>query len=627
MASSTPLPIPNTDQPPAVLGADNAATPLLQLLTAYLFEAQQARKTGLNPRDDKWRDNLELYWNRYDFSKKAKWQSQAVLPEVAQYVDRFAAAMTEALSSGGDYFTVEDPADNEADITRAIKRMMDVWLGEVGRSATGTPLSFLSIFPDIIKLGAIMNCSASVTWKEAPGGQGYVAVDAFDPRELWIDHTMRGQYRIRRIEMEKSQLMDLARSTDSAGKPLYDLAAIEQLATYLNTQKTDDDRRRTGSGTEVSSFRKPIVLDEYLCTVTDQTGAVLMTNALVIVANERYIIRGPEANPHWHKRDWIVSTPLVTVPLSVYGRSFMENFGSLARLFIDLTNLIMDAVYTSSLKVFAADPQRLENPEQLNAGFSPNKVFMLGDGATAKDFIQAVDMGALSPDAVKVWEQIKSELREAASFSELGTGQFAPKGRTSSTEIMTVEQNSSLLVRDIARVVEQRLIEPILDLVWKTGLQHMKPNDKRMIAAVGQDMYTALYSRRRELVSRPLTFRCRGISRMLQKQTKLKMLLQMLGIIQQNQQLMQVFFQKVDPGKLLDQIFELADIDPDKLSLTEREKAIQQLTGGMPPGMMPGAGGPGGQPGQPGGGAPQSMPGPQGGTPPEQMQEMIQGAQ
>ena len=38
---------------------------------------------------------------------------------------------------------------------------------------------------------------------------------------------------------------------------------------------------------------------------------------LCIVANENFLIRGPETNPFMHDRDWIVFSPAISVPLSV----------------------------------------------------------------------------------------------------------------------------------------------------------------------------------------------------------------------------------------------------------------------------------------------------------------------
>lgn len=632
-----------TDLTPSIIGGDRGpdgklrggpVSPLITILEAYRIEAWAARVSGRNPRDFKWRENLDLYWNRFDFSKKARWQSTAILPEVPQFVDRFAAAMTDALSGSdnGEFFTMEDPADAEEDITNACKKLLKVWLSEVGQTPNGHPISFLGMFPEFMKLGALMNIASICIWKQKPDGTGYVSLEPLDPRALWLDHTNRGMYRIRRIEIDKHEMLRLARETNKSGKKIYNLEQIASLASYLRVEMQEEQRRLTGTGTEQTSWRKPLTLDEYLCTIVDTDGQVLATNALVVVANERFIIRGPEKNPFWHTHDWIVTTPLITVPLSPYGRSYMENMGSLARLFNDLTNLMMDAVYTSAMKAFAINPYMLEDPTQADEGLFPNVTYRMQDGSDPDMFMKEINLGQIPPDVFQIWTQLKAELRESANFNELSTGQFAPKGRTSAAETMTVQQNSDVVLRDIARNVETRWIEPNLDLIWKTGLQHMKRNDPRLIQAVGPEMYAALYARRKELVKRPYTFKARGISTMLAKQAKFRNFMQMLAVLQQNQQLMQAFFAKYQPDRVLSWLLYLQEIDPTKFEPTQRELQMQALVQ-----QSQALAGPMGQPspqlGGPGqsqtagpqtgaaGSAPQSAPGGGGGTPPQTAQD------
>src|SRR5260370_1254551 len=155
---------------------------LTMALQTYWNESDTNRKSGLNPREDKWRSNLNLYWNRYDFSKKAQWQSKETMPEVPAFVDRFAAAMKEALVSVPDsFYEVIDPADEEGDLAQAVQRMTDVLLTKVGRSQNGQILAFPAIFEEQCKLGAIMAMSNVVPWKnDVPGGRG--AVETVDPR-------------------------------------------------------------------------------------------------------------------------------------------------------------------------------------------------------------------------------------------------------------------------------------------------------------------------------------------------------------------------------------------------------------------------------------------------------------
>lgn len=562
-----------------VTSLDDAKTlEIVTALTGYYNEADNNRKGGPNPRDEKWRQNTDLYWGRRDFSRKATWQSRAVMAEVPAYVDRFAAALKESLiASPGGFYTVADPADKENDLAQSVKRITDVWLSRTGRNQVGSILAFPAVFEEQMKLGALMSTAAAVIWK-GDTAHGRVAIEAIDPRFVWLDHTFRNLYRIRRIELDRHDLAAMAKEKDGRGRPIYNLPEVEKLVGSLNSQDQAYRQEVAGHGMQVSTGRSPVTLDEYIATVVDSQGEVIADRALMVVANNRYLIRGPEKNPFWHGQDWMVYAPLVTAPLSVYGRSYMEDFGAAADTFNELTNMILDAVYTSSLKAFAVVPGMLLNPNQLAGGITPNKLFHLEEGYKAEDFMKAIDLGNLTADSVKVWEAMKNELSEAANMNEIGIGQFAPKGRTSATEVNQTQQSSSALIRSIAQTVETRWLDPVLDRVWKTGLQHASPNDPMLKAAAGEEMYRALIGRRRELISRPITFQARGISQLIRRSDTLKSLLGLMQVISSNEILAQEFLKVVDLEKLAVKLFELSGIDITSFQLSERDKAIRSVT-------------------------------------------------
>lgn len=547
---------------------------LLRILQGYFQEADNARKSGMNPRDQKWQQNIDLYWNRYDFSQKASWQAKEVMPEVPMYVDRFAAAMKDALDTG-QFYTVVDPFDQENDLGEAIQRVMDVWLTMVGRNQVGTPLNYSSVFEEQMKLGALMTTASVTVWKNDVYG-GRVAIENMDPRFVWLDPTYRNLYRIRRTEIDKHELMNMARMTDNKGDSLFDIGKINELMTGLLMEDLAKRESLTGAGQQITSTRQPIMLDEYIATVVSSEGKVLADQALIVVANNQFIVRGPEKNPYWHGRDWMTYAPLVTAPLSPYGRSYMEDFGSVAKTFTELTNLILDAVHATSMKAYVMVPNMLMNPAQANDGIHPGKTFFLDDGYDAKQFAAALDLGQLDAGGVQVWQSMKTELSQASGINEIGMGQFAPNSRTSATEVNSTMANSSALVRSVAQTAESRVVNPQLDLVWKTGLQHVDKKDGRFARAAGEQLWAALMGRRRELIKAPITFQANGISAVIQKGQMLQSVLQLLGVIAQNENLTMAFMQEIDVKKLLNLLFRLSNVDITKMQLSEREKLIAQ---------------------------------------------------
>jgi len=561
---------------PNIVGSEDRTPEIVATLQDYFREADENRKGGMNPRDDKWRQNLDLYWNRYDFSNKMAWQAKESMPEVPGFVDRFAAALKEALIQTPEgFYTVQDPADVENDMAQSIKRVMDVWLSTAGRNQVGQVLPFSAVFEEQMKMGALMASSTVTTWKN-DYKDGRVAVESTDPRMVWLDHTYRNLYRIREIELDRHELAGMKVMVDGKGRKIFDEIEMSRLEGSL-LEKQIADQERTGSGQNIVSGRRPIKLREYIATVVGRDGEILADRSLMVLANDNYLIRGPEKNPFWHGKDWLTYTPLVSAPLSVYGRSYMEDFGSVAKTFNDLTNMIIDAVHTSSLKAWAMVPDMLLNPNQIAEGISPNKIFMLEDGYKAQEFAQELAMGTLSADAIKVWQSMKAELTEAAGINEIGLGQFAPNSRTSATEITETQQSSSALIRSVAQTVETRFLDPTLDLMWKTGMQHALPDDKMLMGAAGEEMWAAMMPNRKEIVRRPTTFQARGISTMIARSQQLKTLMGILGILAQNEMLLNAFMQKADVNKLIDRIFLLGGVDLSKITMSAREQMIKSL--------------------------------------------------
>lgn len=557
---------------------DYTASDIVQILEGYRNEAEASRYAGPNSRDQTWLQNLDLYWNRFDFSKKAPWQAREVMPELPQYVDRFAAAMRTALISSDRFFTVQFNNDADKDIADVIRKIMIVQLRRIARGPGGHPIDFLNVFEELMKLGALMMVGCCVTSKEEDGYM-YTCVEPVDPYNIWHDATGRNLYRIRRIECDLHQLDALGLMNDSEGEPLYRMDEIQRCqASAIDTMQRVEREKRTGLGQWMTSNRIPVVLHEYRCTLLDNEGRCIGKNLLCVVANNKFLIRGPEKNPFWHGKDWILTAPIIPTPMSPYGKSYVENFASLARTFNEMTNLILDGVFTSAMKAFVAMPSLLEDPSQIDEGLSPNVVLRAAEGATLpKDVIHSVDLGTLPAQAFDVWQAIKKELQEGAAFNELTLGQLAPNSRTSATEIGTADSNSNSYLKSIASNIETLFLEPLLDLIWKTTIQHLDPNDQELKEAVGEEWWGALVKSRKQFAKMRFTFICRGISSLIQKASKLQGLLQMLQIVGGNQILAQQFFQEISVEKLVSYLYDLFDIEEDRLKMSPREKQIQAL--------------------------------------------------
>lgn len=547
---------------------------IVTILRAYRAEGETARKTGWGERDEVWEENLDLYFNRFDFSKKAAWQSKQAMPEGSLYIDRWAAALRAALIVPGVWYSVETPIP---ELEPAFRKFLGYWLDKCGTTPTGYPTSFDRVFEDQAKLAALMSAAAAVTWEPGrPGSIGMrdrVRVDTVDPREVLLDPTYRGLYRIRRSEVDWYQLKAQAKTNPA----LYNMAEIERLGAARSQEEETDREQLVGHSTRITSARKPITLDEYLAVVLDDEGNdIYGTRQLCVVANNDYLIRGPEENPYWHGFDWIVFSSAISVPLAVYGKTYVETWGDIARTFVKMTNLIIDAGMMASMNAFALVADALANPEDAKSGVFPNKTFILAPGANPDQFIREIKLGDLPSTAFNVWTALKQEMREGAATNDLDLGQAVPKGDVTATEINAVKAGGTALIQSIAASLETGCVDPILNLVFQTGLQHFREDDQALHLAMGEEYFRMFVERREEFVRLAPAFRARGISGLLERGQKLRAMLQIVQAVGSSPILQQALLQSIGFGAFVRQLVILVGLDPNDFPPEPQQMALAQ---------------------------------------------------
>jgi hypothetical protein len=298
------------------------------------------------------------------------------------------------------------------------------------------------------------------------------------------------------------------------------------------------------------------------------------------MANETEIIRGPEPNPFWHGQDWIVSAPLISVPHSVYGKSYVEGFASLVQTFIDMTNLILDGIQTTSIPAYQAWPDALEDTTQLDQGVTPGKMYLANEDAkVGEPFVTRVETGQINPQAFQVWESIRGLVREASSQNELRLGQLTNRSGVTATEIDTSSAGTEALLEHIAEDVEEQLLSPVLNLVWPTMLQHLDPaTDNRLRLELGPEVSEMLIQRRNEFRDRTIHLRATGISGLLKRSRERRVLMETMQTVGQSEMLSQVFARSMSFENLLSQIMRTSGIDPATLQLSPEQRAQQEAS-------------------------------------------------
>lgn len=549
---------------------------VLQMCLNYLNTARDARESGRSDRETNWRQNQDGYWTFQDNSEKEEWQATESIPEIQNSVDRLTASLRSALVQGGQWYTITDPGDPDGRLQSAIRRFMDVLLDRCGRDTTeGHVLGFEHVFGDIVKSGALMMAVAQVSVDE----NGSPTVEALDARECYLDPTMRNLYFVRQYETDWHTLHAEAEAAPKEAG--WHMEAVKALRTSggEDSEGREDKGRSSGMDIVVSNDgnRRPVMLHEYRCDMIDVDGHLVARNQMIVMGDERSIIRGPIRNPFWHQRDWRVAAPLIQIPFSVYGRSWVEGFRSLVDTYTSMTNLILDASFIEAMKAFMVWPDALEDPTQADS-IHAGKTYLASDQvAVGTPFIQTVDTGRLSPTAFTTWQAVKQEIREATSQNELSLGQLPPKGDITATEIVGAQQGQSQLVRSMARDLEQRVLEPILDLLWSVGLQFLDAEDPRMRQDLGDDVFDMMVAQKADFRERRIRFKAKGISATLEKADKVRAKLSIIQTVADNQFLLQLFQQKYSMERLVGSILADMGVDLTELELTEDERARAEV--------------------------------------------------
>ena len=563
----------SNDQKKQLADDDN----LLRILRGYKGEAVLARQSGTEPREDVWRANNDSFWmRRVDLpGTKQDWQAQERFPYVANFVERFTAAIRRAATEVPGWANVEDPKDKAGPSSRLATHFVRLLLDTSGTNATGQVRPFEATFGNAVRCGCLMAMCVAVTWRD-----GRVRIELVDPRSVWVDPTGRGLYRVRTFEKDKNQLLDMAEELDGEGKPLYDVEAIKAEMSTIDFELQQNKEETTGGGVEQTSVRKPMQVDEYLATIIGDEGEALTEKRLVVVLNDRVIIRN-EPNPFDHGKDWIVYHPLMQSPLGeVDGRTYVEDFRPIAHTVENATNMILDAITMNAMNAYEADPDVLDNPEQLNDGVHANVTFVRSpDADPERRVITPITLGRhLGPETFQLVAALKREMQEAGAQSDLSLGQTTSKGDTTATEVQASTSGQNALVQSITSDIEDGFLSSIIMLAYYTGIQHLTPESHpEIIAELTPEQLDALTGQRQEYANRTMKFRAKGISSHLEKQSRLRSSLGALNVIGGNPLLLEEFKKEgLSIGKFVISILEDLSVDIERISLSDEEKLAQQ---------------------------------------------------
>lgn len=631
MADTTPsTPISSIPGDDTEVGSTEgtATVTVMNAIRAFKKEAEDAKRTRM-------RQNLEnrrAYLGIQDWSHKQKGQSREFLPKVPVATEQFVAFVKRALTQFGDYYEVELSKGSRSPISgTTIRTLLNCFLDDM--LVHDNKLSqFSTLLTDAIKVGSLESlCILKIhgnlvntrlfTLEE---GEPFIGEDGEQRRgeqELGTHTVKNWKLRIDLIQGENY-------FPDPTGAGLYEIHSVERDLHYLKRRVEEGvynkeavarieedfrsrerfDRRPVDQNQDPAikpSFRKRVRIDEFWGTLLDDAGNVIHENIFCAMANNKYLIREPTPNPFWHQESPFVAFPIIRVPFSVWHKALFDNATQLNFAANELFNLIIDGGISAvwGIKQLRADD--LANPSEVSDGIAQGTTLTVKNTLPhGQKVLETVSEGQVPSDSMAVLEMLNREFAASSLSNELKLGAL-PAKQVLATEINELSQSQAITHDSIISDIELETSKAI-SKIWLTVLQNMDDVlTEEIVNAIGMQSAITLSRlsppERFAIFGVGCSFKVFGLSAVLAKARDFQKMMALLQAVMSNPLLMQAFFKKYSPDRVLNHIMRTLSINPANMERDDIElqrlnqdleelPAFQALTGGG--GVGAGNGGP-----------------------------------
>lgn len=602
---------------------------ILNIVRACYKEANEAKRSRMRKNQENW----SVFLGQQDWGHKNEDQSTEFLPKLSTAAEQMAATVKRGLVGFGDWFSVKAPGQSPISGT-AIREVMKYFLRRVC-TGNGEYKDFSVIISDGTKAGLlealiilkVHGVIVEENYFHAPRGDGglipepnapindkrrvwRLRIDVVPADEYFPDPTGANLYRIHEVERD---LSDVIASAESG---IYDKDVVAKIKEDYQRDAEHKPRasQKNQNETTKPQFRKKVVIREFWGTMLNEDGTVLERDCLCAVANDKYVIRKPEPYPYWHGSHPFVDAPLIRVPGSTWHKAVYDHAASLNIALNEMYNLMLDGAMAAVWGVRQLRPDMLEDPSQVSNGIPPGTTLILTEGAPTQQLaLESCVTPQVPPDTLQLFQLTDNEFNSSAFTSELRRGNL-PARKTQATEVMASEQGNAATFDGIIGDLEHEIIEKVLSKVWMLLLQNtddMAPDE--VVEAVGIDVAFALSQltpAQRFRIFAGYGFEVSGLSATLAKARDFQKMMALMQVVASNPLLMQAFFMKYSPDRVLEAMLKSLNINPTALAqLPEEEQAMQNRMKYLPQfmqqmGMMQNQGS---QPGVGGGGSTMGM--------------------
>lgn len=579
-------------------------------LVDVVLRYEEISKKARVSRETQNQENWELWNNKQDYSDKEEGMSTLFIPKIAIALEQIVSTIIQGLTGGGDsYFVIDDngfPDDVFDPIT--VKKILAKKLAEAG------DINKFSTAARYVALDSIVTAKVGSDYKTIPKWEAKRKV-RFEEIE---GETVARVVKVRSPKGEALTKWELALDVlpfddfqfDPKGVPygnglfemqtserdLHNLKAFTEATEIYNKDKVDkvkdgfgrkmeDKSREADQGDmpiiEDEAFRNRVVIKEVWGDFIDKEGNLIAENAVLTIANDKYVIRDMEDNPRYDGESPFVTAALINNPRSPFGKAIVDAAAKLQIAYNELTNAVADGGFAEAQNVIVVNGEAITNSDDLADGISYGTT-LVTDGANTGDVVRAVQTGRVPQGAREMVEKLESLLLEALFSNELKLGSLPPAS-TKATAIVEAQSSLAGVFATLVKIFEKEFLDKVIRKSWMTILENMDhPNffDIELVSLLGAKKAKQIKDLKAEerfiKGAAGLKIRVNGVSGFLRQFRNFQKMNTLLQTISNSPPLVAAFQKKYSFDKLLGVVIKSIGVEESAIAISESEREAKQ---------------------------------------------------
>ncbi len=450
------------------VGKEMTDEEIVSFVNARKRESEQAKR----PHKEVWEKNWDLYNQQYDFSDKEDWQSQQAPPRVFMMVEKASQTLVQGLLLPREWFQIEAFDENDQAKIDFVKRTLVYWLNN-------TNVDFIKKFEEVIKVGLLSQLLIfKIGWtvvKEQdvrPEGvfmieRGVPDIQLVDPFNIFLDTSGKNRWVIEQSNIPLPDYASVAKQNE--------YIKVEKVNAFGRTDEKVEEKQRRGEYNTPETGLGDVILDDYWGDIWDDEGEIRYKNIQATILNEKDVVLKPRANPYWHNENPFVIAGLINVPFSVYHKSIIGVCSGIIEMLTDILNLMYDGFLFSILKMYIADLDSLADPDEIDAGIFPGKIWTRQSGSNPQaNPVTELYGGQINPQIFSMYQLVDREGQLGSGITDSMQGVGRMRGRVSALETAQKAAETNQLFSGISRSLENSFLSKMLRKLYLVILQFQK---------------------------------------------------------------------------------------------------------------------------------------------------------